>query len=39
MFIKPQKAAEFIALWNTMRALSEVQRQNLLNKYHINIPT
>ena len=38
MFIKPQKVAEFIALWNTMRELSGVQRQNLPNNCRINMP-
>ena len=39
MFIKLQKAAEFIALWNTMRELSGVQRQSLPNNCRINMPT
>jgi len=29
---QPQKGAEFIALWSTMRELSGVQRQNLPSK-------
>ena len=33
------KGAEFIALWNTMRELSGVQRQNLPNNCRINMPT